>query len=210
MKKTVKTKLDEALKAARRGDGKEAFEDLSAARFRLFDEDCYTERLISAFDDGLDVAWRLWRGKLSKKEAASKLEGIVERIERLIEKPEGEKARPPARVKTERDARLWDMAKWLVDDEYPDVKEDTERYWKLVSGIFTRLKLRLGGMESEDVDKIVNELKEKYGKLPPAGENSKARKELEELKMKYVEKLLKGFLDNLVPTIIDALRRELK
>lgn len=193
-KESALEKLDEAVRAAQKGDGKEAFEDLSAARFFLFDEDCYTEPLVNRFDDALDVAWRLWRDKLSADEAAARLRKLTNRIKELIEKPEGEKARPPTRVKTVRDARLWDMAKWLVSDEYPDVKEDSERYWELVSGIFTRLKLRLGGLDAKKVDEIVESLREKYGKLPPAGERSKATREIEEMKEQLRDLLYKALL----------------
>jgi len=174
-------KLDEALRAAERGDGKEAFEDLSAARFHLFDEDCYTEPLVNRFDDALDIAWRLWRERISASRATSRLRTIIDSIKELIENPKGEKANPPNRVKTERDARLWDLAKWLVSDEYPEVDEGSERYWTLVSGIFTRLKLRLGGMDAKKVDEIVEKLQEKFGKLPPAGKHSKSSKEVEKV-----------------------------
>lgn len=201
-------KLDEAVRAAKNGDGKEAFEDLSAARFHLFDEDCYTEPLVNRFDDALDVAWRLWRERLSANEAASRLSKIVERIKELIENPEGEKANPPTRVKTERDARLWDMAKWLVSDEYPEVEEDSERYWELVSGIFTRLKLRLGGLAAKKVDEIVEELREKYGKLPPAGEGSKHVREIEELKEKVREALRKALLRATINTLQEWLENK--
>lgn len=193
-KESVLRKLDEAVRAAQKGDGKEAFEDLSAARFSLFGEDCYTETLVSRFDDALDVAWRLWRDKLSADEAAARLRKLTNRIKELIEKPEGKKARPPARVKTERDARLWDMAKWLVSDEYPNVSDDSERYWELVSGIFTRLKLRLGGLDAKKVDEIVEALREKHGKLPPAGKNSKAAREIEEMKERLRNLLYKSLL----------------
>lgn len=188
-------KLNEAVRAAEKGDGKEAFEDLSAARFNLFDEDCYTDPLVSAFDDALDIAWRLWQGRINKENAASQIRRVVERIKNLIEKPRGDKATPPRAVKSERDARLWDYAKWHVSEEYPDVSESSERFWELVTGVFRRMKTRIGGLPREKAEKILRELKEKYGgRLPQVGRGSKAEKEVERLKRQVVREMVKALL----------------
>lgn len=208
--KQVWEKLDEAVSAAHRGDWKEAFEDLSHARFLLFDEeDIYREPLVGKFDDGFALAWRMWRraeegddGRLQDKRAAKRFASIVEDIRELIENPRGEKAKPPTAPQSPRDARLWDMAKYIVKDEYGDeVDEDSERFWELVSGIYRRMKLRLGGMEREKVQQIVEKLREEHGKLPQAGKGSKTHEKIERLKermreelRKAIERVLRGIL----------------
>jgi hypothetical protein len=75
------------------------------------------------------------------------------------------------------------MAKRIVKDEYRDVEEDSEQFWQIVSRIFTRMKLRLGGAREEVVEKIVEELREKHGKLP---KGAKTAKEIERLKEKHL------------------------
>jgi len=179
----AKRKLEEGLKALSDGKGLEALEDFATARFYLFDHDSYTEPLVNAFDDLMEIAWDAYKGRKYSKERAREL---VRRILRLIESPRGERAEPPRRVDSPRDARLWEMAKRIVKDEYKDVEEDTEQFWRLVSRIFTRMKLRLGGTREEVVEKIVEELREKHGKLPGAGKGSKAAKEVERLKEKHL------------------------
>ena len=161
------------MKALLQGDGLEALEDFATARFYLFDCDCYREPLVNAFDDLMDIAWRAYKGEKVSKEKARQL---VRKVEGLMENPRGEMAEPPKRVKTPRDARLWEMAKRIVKDEYREVKEDSEQFWSIVSRVFTRMKLRLGGLSEEKVEKIVEELREKYGKLPTA-EKAKKLKE---------------------------------
>ncbi len=200
--KQVWEKLDEAIEAAERGDWQEAFEDLSHARFLLFDEeDIYREPLVDKFDSAMELAWRQWRrseqkGKpVKNEEAKRRLEKIVDSIRTLIENPRGEKANPPKAPQSPRDARLWDMAKYIVKDEYPEVEEGSERFWELVSGIFRRMKLRLGGLERKKVEEIVERLREKHGKLPQAGEGAKALKEIERLKEKIRESLRKAIAD---------------
>jgi len=100
---------------------------------------------------------------------------LVRKIENLIENPRGEMAEPPRRVKTPRDARLWEMAKRIVKDEYREAKEDSEQFWSIVSRVFTRMKLRLGGLSEKKVEKIVEELREKYGRLPTAEKAEKLK-----------------------------------
>jgi hypothetical protein len=46
----------------------------------------------------------------------------------------------PSSVKNERDERLWDEAKKVVRDSYADVEEGSDRFWKLVQGIYQRMK----------------------------------------------------------------------
>jgi hypothetical protein len=179
----AKRKLEEGLKALSEGNGLEALEDFATARFYLFDHDSYTKPLVNAFDDLMEIAWNAYKGRKYSKERAREL---VRRIMRLIESPRGERAEPPRRVDSPRDARLWEMAKCIVKDEYKDVEEDTEQFWRLVSRIFTRMKLRLGGAREEVVERIVEELREKYGELPGAGRGAKTAKEIERLKEKHL------------------------
>jgi hypothetical protein len=179
----AKRKLEEGLKALSAGDGLEALEDFAIARFYLFDHDSYTEPLVNAFDDLMDMAWNVYKGRKYSKERARE---IVQRILRLIESPRGKRAEPPRRVDSPRDARLWEMAKRIVKEEYKDVEEDSEQFWRLVSRIFTRMKLRLGGAREEAVEKIVEELQEEHGKLPSVGKGAKTAKEVERLKEKHL------------------------
>jgi len=178
----AKRMLAEGLRRLAEGKALEALEDFATARFYLFDRDSYREPLVNAFDDLMDLAWRAHKGEKISKERARQL---VRRIERLIDHPEGKMAEPPRRVKTPRDARLWEMAKRIVKDNYRDIEEDSEKFWALVSRIFTRMKLRLGGMAEKDVEKIVSELQEKFGTLPSAGRGSKAERLVEKLKETY-------------------------
>lgn len=178
----AKRMLAEGLRRLAEGEALEALEDFATARFYLFDRDSYREPLVNAFDDLMDLAWRAHKGEKISKERARQL---VRRIERLIDHPEGKMAEPPRRVKTPRDARLWEMAKRIVKDNYRDIEEDSEKFWALVSRIFTRMKLRLGGMAEKDVEKIVSELQEKFGTLPSAGRGSKAERLVEKLKETY-------------------------
>jgi hypothetical protein len=174
----AKRKLEEGLKALSEGDGLEALEDFATARFYLSDHDSYTKPLVNAFDDLMEIAWNAYKGRKYSKERAREL---VRRVLRLIESPRGERAEPPRRVDSPRDARLWEMAKRIVKDEYRDVEEDSEQFWQIVSRIFTRMKLRLGGAREEVVERIVEELREKHGKLP---KGAKTAKEIERLKEK--------------------------
>jgi plasmid stabilization system protein ParE len=178
----AKRSLERGLKHLSEGRALDALEDFAVARFRLFDHDSYREPLVNAFDDLMDLAWRAHKGEKVSLERARQL---VRRIERLIDHPEGKMAEPPRRVKTPRDARLWEMAKRIVKDNYRDIEEDSEKFWALVSRIFTRMKLRLGGMAEKDVEKIISELQEKFGALPSAGRGSKAERLVEKLKEAY-------------------------
>jgi len=179
----AKRKLEEGLKALSEGNGLEALEDFAIARFYLFDHDSYTEPLVNTFDDLMDMAWSAYKGRKYSKERARE---VAQRILRLIESPRGNRAEPPRRVDSPRDARLWEIAKRIVKDEYRDIEEDSERFWQVVSRIFTRMKLRLGGAAEEAVEKIVSELREEHGKLPAAGKGAKTAKEVERLKEKHL------------------------
>jgi hypothetical protein len=166
-------KLEEGLKALSEGKGIDALGDIAVARFYLFGHESYTEPLVNAFDDLLDMAWSAYKRRKYSKERARE---VAQRILKLIKSPRGNRAEPPRRVNSPRDARLWEMAKRIVKDEYKDVKDDSEQFWKLVSRIFTRMKLHLGGAAEEVVEDIVEELQKKHGKLPDGS------KEVERLK----------------------------
>jgi hypothetical protein len=176
----AKRKLEEGLKALSEGNGLEALEDFATARFYLFDHDSYTEPLVNAFDDLMDMAWSAYKGRKYSKERARE---VAQRISKLIESPRGNRAEPPRRVDSPRDARLWEVAKRIVKDEYRDVEEDSGRFWQIVSRIFTRMKLRLGGAREKVVESIVEELREKHGELP---KGAKAAKEVERLREKHL------------------------
>jgi hypothetical protein len=47
---------------------------------------------------------------------------------------------PHPLVRTERDEHLWQRAKEIVTQEYGLTEEDGDRYWRLVMGIFLRMK----------------------------------------------------------------------
>lgn len=47
---------------------------------------------------------------------------------------------PTGIVQTPEDERLWKKAKALARKEYPNVKEGTRRWYKIVMGIFKRMK----------------------------------------------------------------------
>jgi hypothetical protein len=47
---------------------------------------------------------------------------------------------PHPLVRTERDEYLWQRAKEIVTQEYGLTEEDGDRYWRLVMGIFLRMK----------------------------------------------------------------------
>ena len=47
---------------------------------------------------------------------------------------------PTGLVKTKRDERLWNAAKAAARKQYPKVKEGTDRFWKIVNGIYHRMK----------------------------------------------------------------------
>jgi len=188
-------KIEEGARNLKAGKGEEAFEDFAAAKFYLIDEDAYREPLLNTLDELMDMAWKVMQGEEKGKKIevkSGKVDELTKRALRLIASPRGERARPPVRVKTARDARLWEAAKRIVEDNYPEVEVDSDRYWALVSRIFTRMRLRLGGLPEREVEKIVEELREKEGKLPPAGEGAKGKEKIEELKRKVREQLLKA------------------
>ena len=47
---------------------------------------------------------------------------------------------PHPLVQTERDEYLWRRAKEIVTQQYGLTEEDGDRYWRLVMGIFLRMK----------------------------------------------------------------------
>lgn len=159
----AKEKLEEAEKQISKKNWREAFEDISAAKYYLMETDVYTEPLVDAFEAALNVAWKLLRGKGG---SIRTLRNHLKRIKELIEKPKGKKARYPTRVATVRDARLWEAAKRLVTEEYGLTEDkDEEKYWALVSRIFTRMRYRLGGLAEEKVERFLEEIRTKEGKL---------------------------------------------
>lgn len=193
--------LSDAIQHAKAGKGKDAFDDLARARYYLMDdEEVYREPLVNAFDRAFKAAWKIYKaeeaGKDPNPDWVRTIEREVERIEELIENPRGEKANPPTRVKSPRDSRLWSMAQMIVNDEYPEIEEGSERYWALVSRIFTRMKLRLGGLKEKKVEEIVEELREKYGELPSPG--GKKGKDVLRLKERALREELKKLLLRLV------------
>lgn len=60
----------------------------------------------------------------------------------------------PAFVKTKRDERLWLEAKKQVESQYPQVKVNSSRYWRLVNRIFHRMKYRVGGGPMENFARL--------------------------------------------------------
>lgn len=146
--------MEEIVRYAREGKGREAFEALARLKWELMhDEDVYREPLVLALDRAFKAAWKIWqageRGEKPKQAWVDAVEREVNRIAELIENPRGEKANPPTRVKSARDCFLWMRAQMMVLDEYPDVEEGSERFWRLVSGLFTRLK----GGKKKDIRK---------------------------------------------------------
>jgi hypothetical protein len=47
---------------------------------------------------------------------------------------------PHPLVRTERDEHLWERAKEIVTQQYGLTEEDGDQYWRLVMGIFLRMK----------------------------------------------------------------------
>lgn len=47
---------------------------------------------------------------------------------------------PKGLVEGERDERLWKRAKALVRKQYPEVAEDSDRFWRLVNGIYGKMR----------------------------------------------------------------------
>jgi len=136
------------------------------------DTDAHTKPLVDdTFDPLMDILWDLWqhgedRSERSIRRSVERALKLIDRMEELIENPKGERARPPTRVATPRDARLWEVAKRVVAEHYGD--EDEEKYWAIVSRVFTRMKIRAGGRPEEDVERAVKYLQEKYGRVVPA------------------------------------------
>ncbi len=46
----------------------------------------------------------------------------------------------PAFIKTERDETLWRRAKAQASHQYPHVKKGSDRYWRIVNGIYQKMK----------------------------------------------------------------------
>lgn len=181
---TAKEKLKEAKKALEKGDFREAFEDIALVRFYVMETDYHTTHFVEeVFDPLMDALWELWqRGDeltdRRKEELIRKAEKLMDEMEECLKEPKGrKKANPPTRVDTPRDARLWEVAKRTVRDQYGD--EDEEKYWAIVSRVFTRMKIRAGGRPEEEVERAVRYLQEKYGEVVPATE--KRKKEITEV-----------------------------
>lgn len=180
----AKKKLKEAMKALDKEDFREAFEDISLVRYYVMETPYHTTHLVEkVFDPLMDALWDLWQrgNELSERrrtELVRKAKRLMGEMEECLEEPRGkEKANPPTRVKTPRDARLWEVAKRVVRDQYGD--EDEEKYWAIVSRVFTRMKIRAGGRPEEEVERAVKYLQEKYGEVVPATE--KRKKEIVEV-----------------------------
>ena len=47
---------------------------------------------------------------------------------------------PKGLVRTKRDERLWEQAKAQVREEHPDVEEESDRFYRLVNGIYQKMK----------------------------------------------------------------------
>ncbi len=136
-------RMRRGLKALKAGDGYEAVAAFAAARMSLMPlKDIYRRPLVDAFDELIDLAWEVYEGEAAGN-INNRARKTVNRIKELILRPKGEPARPPTRVKTLRDACLWEIAKRVAEQRYPYAKD--HRYWRLASRIFTRMKLRLGG-----------------------------------------------------------------
>jgi len=43
-------------------------------------------------------------------------------------------------VKTERDEHLWNKAKAIVKKSYPNIREDSPRFYKLTMGIYQKMR----------------------------------------------------------------------
>lgn len=43
---------------------------------------------------------------------------------------------PKGVVKTKRDEHLWNKAKSIARKQYPGISEDSDRFWKIVQGIY--------------------------------------------------------------------------
>jgi len=187
----AKKKLDEARKALKEGNFREAFEDVSAARFYVMElevdgKPVHTKHLVERiFDPLMDNLWELWQHEdelteRRKDQLIRRSLELIDDMEEAIDNPKGERAQPPTRVQTVRDARLWEMAKRIVLDEYGE-DLDEETYWKITSRVFTRMKIRAGGRPEEEVERAVKYLQEKYGKVVPVPRKGRRKKEVEEV-----------------------------
>jgi len=47
---------------------------------------------------------------------------------------------PKGVVETPREVALWAKAKAAAREQYPDVKEGSKRFWKIVMGIFKKMQ----------------------------------------------------------------------
>jgi len=189
-KSEAKKKLNEARKALRSRNFKEAFEDVSAARFYIMelevdDKPVHTEHLVERiFDPLMDNLWELWQhddelSEQRKDQLVRRSLELIDDMEEAIDNPKGKKAQPPTRVHTVRDARLWEIAKRTVKEQYGD--RDDEKFWSIVSRVFTRMKIRAGGRPEEEVERAVQYLQEKHGKVIPIPKKGRRRKEIEEV-----------------------------
>ena len=147
--------VDEAERFIGKEKWEQAFNHIAYAKYYLMNTDVYRVPLLDAIDDVLDELWDAWQGR---KASVSRMKKKISTIRKLIKNPRGEMEDRPTRVKTKRDARLWEMAKRIAEDQYGF--EDETKYWKVTSRIFTRMKYRLGGRPEKEVEQILEELKE--------------------------------------------------
>ena len=68
----------------------------------------------------------------------------------------------PAFIKTQRDEAIWAKAKSIAKNQYPDITEDDEDFWKITTGIYKKINKPMSKAAaaidriSSDFDKILN------------------------------------------------------
>lgn len=75
-------------------------------------------------------------------------------------------------VKTQRDEELWNKAKQIVSNQYPNVSEGSDKYYALVMGIYQRMKgtgRRFGHPKTEAERRATHKARFGTTKLPPRG-----------------------------------------
>ena len=82
----------------------------------------------------------------------------------------------PAFIKTKRDEELWSRSKAVAHNQYPDMSEDDESFWKVTTGIYKKMRggigkrasavvtlaLRKVAGESKSLDDIINQAKASF------------------------------------------------
>lgn len=86
--------------------------------------------------------------------------------------------------------KLWDKAKSLAKEEYPDVAEDSDRFYQIVTGI---LKKMLKINESETLSVVKRVLREQIEKQPETSIEEAAKKGDKEAYQKFFRKALEKF-----------------